>query len=37
MNLHLFDAWSHSVSNRSKLVFVGPDGDRGYAEEFKKR
>ena len=37
MNLHLFDAWSHSVSNRSKLVFVGPDGDRGYAEEFKKK
>ena len=37
MNLRLFDAWSHSVSNRSKLVFVGPDGDRAYAEEFKKK
>ena len=24
MNLFLFDAWSHSISSRSKLVFVGP-------------
>ena len=37
MNLFLFDAWSHSISSRSKLVFVGPSGDEGYAEELKKK
>ena len=37
MNLFLFDAWSHSISNRSKLVFVGPSGDEDYAEELKKK
>ncbi|MAU42590.1 MAG: hypothetical protein CMK57_01995, partial [Proteobacteria bacterium] len=37
MNLFLFDAWSYSIFNRSKLVFVGPSGDEGYAEELKKK
>ena len=37
MNLFLFDAWSHSISSRSKLVFVGPSGDEDYAEELKKK
>ena len=37
MNLFLFDAWSRSISSRSKLVFVGPSGDEGYAEELKKK
>ncbi len=37
MNLFLFDAWSHSISNRSKLIFVGPFGDESYAEELKKK
>ncbi|MDA9689902.1 glycosyltransferase [Betaproteobacteria bacterium] len=37
MNLFLFDAWSRSISIRSKLVFVGPSGDEDYAEELKKK
>ena len=37
MNLFLFDAWSHSIFSRSKLVFVGPSGDEDYAEELKKK
>ncbi len=37
MNLFLFDAWSRSISSRSKLVFVGPSGDEDYAEEVKEK
>ena len=37
MNLQLFDAWSNSISDQSKLVFVGPDGDEDYAAELKKK
>ena len=37
MNLFLFDAWSHSIFSRSKLVFVGPSGDEDYAKELKQK
>ena len=37
MNLQLFEAWTRSIADRSKLVFVGTDGDDEYCAELKKK